>query len=304
MTTPAASPPSPSSAIAPNATTTSRKFSPAARTWTRICPGPNSGGRLGRDQGQVGQITLAGGGQLPVRGRWRGQGTGSGSAGECGRCRRAGPAGVRPAGRTAAQDGQQVCSVAAVSSVSSTMMRPRVLVLGGVDQRPHRGVRQIRGPVIGTGAHRVAGQDHQRGCRRCRGGPASPAARSGRARVRACTRGSGSASSSAASGSGNTQITSSGHGSQGGQLGVDRAVVQAGRQRDRVASVHTAHSGGRSPARGLVVGQRLARPAPTHCRPAPATAAGRPDAGRATPRRVTVSMLITGAPAGIGGVQP
>ena len=32
MTTPAASPPRPSSAMAPNATTTSRKFSPAART--------------------------------------------------------------------------------------------------------------------------------------------------------------------------------------------------------------------------------------------------------------------------------
>ncbi|SON63797.1 hypothetical protein MSIMFI_05328 [Mycobacterium simulans] len=47
-----------------------------------------------------------------------------------------------------------------------------VFVLGAVGQRPHRGVREVWGPVVNAGSHRVTGQDDQMSAQRL--GPGQP----------------------------------------------------------------------------------------------------------------------------------
>ena len=66
-----------------------------------------------------------------------------------------------PAGRGRG-DGQQVVVGGGVVGVEQDDA-VGVLVLGGVDQRPGRGVRQIGSTVIGADADGVAGDDHQAG---------------------------------------------------------------------------------------------------------------------------------------------
>ena len=86
-----------------------------------------------------------------------------GSAAECGARRGAARAGVhRLWGAWWATWASRLWSVAVVVSVGVEQNDAAgVLVLGGMDQRPHRGVRQIGCAVMGRGGHRAAGQDHQ-----------------------------------------------------------------------------------------------------------------------------------------------
>ncbi|SON63902.1 hypothetical protein MSIMFI_05433 [Mycobacterium simulans] len=116
--------------------------------------------RLGGHQGQIRQITLAGGTELPVRARrWRQEGGRSepGNVNAAVAQRKLGFA------ETLAQRRQDIDQQALVAGGSGVDQADPagVFVLGAMGQRPHRGVRQIRGPIMNTGRYRMTGQDDQ-----------------------------------------------------------------------------------------------------------------------------------------------
>ncbi|SOJ56153.1 hypothetical protein MSIMFB_03628 [Mycobacterium simulans] len=128
MTTPAPSRPIPLSGVAPNAASTSRKFSPAARMATRICPGANT------ETGSVGTRARPVKPPLPVvlncqLGACGGAKANDGvSRGVCTMPRRSAswgsPAGAEVEVAAAAKTLIRVWSLAAVASTSRTVMRP------------------------------------------------------------------------------------------------------------------------------------------------------------------------------------
>ena len=145
---------------------------------------------------------LRGGAQLPGGIRW-GQGRGAGQTGDVDNAVAQGQ--LRLAGRRRRGDGQQVVLGGGVIGIEQDDA-VGVLVLGGADQRPGRGMRQIGSTVVGTDADGVRVTIIRRAL-----------AVSGRAsqlcswaktwRVRVCVRRNGSASPG-----GSGQITRSGHG--------------------------------------------------------------------------------------------
>ena len=116
-------------------------------------PGGQRGGRTGRQQGEVGQVAFTRGGQLPVGGiRW-GQGQGAGHARDMDDT--IAQSQLRLADRWRQGDGKQVVLGGGAVIGIEQNDAVGVLVLGGVDHAPERGVGQIGDTVMSADADRV-----------------------------------------------------------------------------------------------------------------------------------------------------